>query len=400
MTSTSPAPRVDPGGWTDPVRLLRSWTPGHASWFSGPRGSFLARGAAATLTSTDPDVVARTLREVARGGGAPMVVGALPYDTAGAPAHLVVPEHVDHAAALGTVLVAETAGTPISGTPHAVPAPAAYEQMVAEALARMSVGPLEKVVLARTLDVIADGVIDPVPMLRELAHRDPRGYLFAMALPPGAARGPRTLLGASPELLLRRDGDLVTANPLAGSAARALDPEEDRARGEALLASAKDRHEHALVVREVAAGLDGLCRDLEVPPAPSLVRTATLWHLSTTIRGRVADPRTGALHLATALHPTPAVCGVPRPAAQTAITEIEPFDRGFYTGMVGWTDVHGDGEWVVALRCGEVADDRVRLYAGAGIVPASCPADELTETAVKLRTLLDALGLDEGDVIG
>jgi isochorismate synthase len=337
--------------------------------------------------------VADALRDAARGGSAPMVVGALPYDTVGAPAHLVIPEHVDRAAPLGTVLVAEAAGTSIGGVPHPVPTPAGYEAMVADALARMAAGPLEKV--ARTLDVIAPGAIDPVPMLRELAHRDPRGYLFAMDLPSGAAHGPRTLLGASPELLLRREGDTVTANPLAGSAARADDPDEDRARGEALLASAKDRHEHALVVREVAAGLRGLCTDLEIPEAPSLVRTATLWHLSTTIRGRVADPRTGALHLATALHPTPAVCGVPRAEAHAAIDAIEPFDRGFYTGMVGWTDVHGDGEWVVALRCGEVADDRVRLYAGAGIVPASRPADELAETAVKLRTLLDALGLDE-----
>lgn len=396
MTSTSLAPRVDPGGRTDPVRLLRSWTPGHASWFSGPRGSFLARGAAATLATTDPDAVAHALREhAARNGGPSIVVGALPYDTVGAAAHLVIPEHVDYAHPLGTVLVAETTGTAISGTPHPVPPLADYEAMVAEALARMSGSALEKVVLARTLDVIADGPIDPVPMLRELAHRDPRAYLFAVALPPGAAEGPRTLLGASPELLLRRDGRTVTANPLAGSAARATDPDEDRARGEALLASAKDRHEHALVVREVAAGLGELCTDLEVPEVPSLVRTATLWHLSTTIRGRVADRRTGALHLASALHPTPAVCGVPRAEAHAAIAEIEPFDRGFYTGMVGWTDVHGDGEWVVALRCGEVADDRVRLYAGAGIVPASVPSAELAETAVKLRTLLDALGLDE-----
>jgi isochorismate synthase len=182
---------------------------------------------------------------------------------------------------------------------------------------------------------------------------------------------------------------------LAGSAARAADPDEDRRRGEALLASAKDRHEHALVVTDVAARLAPLVEDLEVPEEPSLVATPTLWHLSTALRGRVGDPDVSALHLAQALHPTPAVCGVPRAAAHAAITEIEPFDRGFYTGAVGWTDARGDGEWVMALRCGEVAGDRVRLWAGAGIVPASCPADELAETAVKLRTLLDALGLDE-----
>ena len=136
--------------------------------------------------------------------------------------------------------------------------------------------------------------------------------------------------------------------------------------------------------------------DLVVPAEPTLLRTATLWHLSTTVTGTVADRATTSLHLAAALHPTPAVGGVPRAAAVAAIREIEPFDRGFYTGMVGWSDADGDGEWVIALRCGEVSGRGVRLYAGAGIVGASVPAEELTETAVKLRTLLDALGLDEG----
>jgi isochorismate synthase len=268
--------------------------------------------------------------------------------------------------------------------------------MVAEALARMAAGGLDKVVLARALDVLADGPVDPVPMLRELARRDPRSYLFAVDLPSDRPGAPRILLGASPELLLAREGAAVTANPLAGSAARCADPDEDRRRGEALLTSAKDRHEHALVAADVAARLRPLVEDLEVPDAPSLVATPTLWHLSTTLRGRVTDPDVSALHLARALHPTPAVCGVPRAAAHAAITEIEPFDRGFYTGAVGWTDVRGDGEWVMALRCGEVQDDRVRLWAGAGIVPASCPSAELAETTVKLRTLLDALALDEG----
>jgi isochorismate synthase len=267
--------------------------------------------------------------------------------------------------------------------------------MVTEALARMAAGGLDKVVLARALDVVADAPVDPVRMLRELARRDPRSYLFAVDLPTDRPGSPRTLLGASPELLLSRHGDEVVANPLAGSAARVADPDEDRRRGEALLASAKDRHEHALVVADVAARLRPLVDDLEVPDDPSLVATPTLWHLSTTVRGRVADRDVSALHLARALHPTPAVCGVPREVAHAAITEIEPFDRGFYTGAVGWTDARGDGEWVMALRCGEVRGDRVRLWAGAGIVPGSRPADELAETGVKLRTLLDALGLDE-----
>ena len=399
MTSTSAARRPSPGGATDPVRLLRSWVPGEGSWFSGPRGAMLTRGVRARPASADADAVMTCLREVsarsgARSGSPAVAVGALPYDPT-APAHLVVPEHVERAGPLGAVLTAEQAHTPVTGVAHPVPEPARYEAMVIEALARMESGPLGKVVLARALDVVADRPVDTVPMLRALARRDPRLYLFAVDLPCGRPGTPRTLLGASPELLLARDGHRVTVNPLAGSAARSTDPAEDRRRGEALLASAKDRHEHALVVDDIVERLHPLVDDLEVPDEPSLIATATLWHLSTTLRAHVADTDVSALHLAQALHPTPAVCGVPRGDAQAAIDEIEPFDRGFYTGTVGWTDARGDGEWVMALRCGEVAGDRVRLWAGAGIVPASCPADELAETSVKLRTLLDALGLDE-----
>ena len=396
MTSTSAARRPSTEGATDPVRLLRTWAPGEGSWFSGPRGAMLTRGVRARPPSADPDVVLACLREVdARSGSPAVAVGALPYDTT-ASAHLVVPEHVERAGALGAVLTAEQAHAPVTGVARPVPEPARYEAMVADALARMGAGPLEKVVLARTLEVIADRPVDTVPMLRALARRDPRLYLFAVDLPPARTGTPRTLLGASPELLLARDGHRVTVNPLAGSAARSTDPAEDRRRGEALLASAKDRHEHALVVDDIVERLRPLVGDLEVPVGPSLVATATLWHLSTTLRARVADTEVSALHLAQALHPTPAVCGVPRADAAAAIDEIEPFDRGFYTGTVGWTDARGDGEWVMALRCGEVEGDRVRLWAGAGIVPASSAPDELAETTVKLRTLLDALGLDEG----
>ena len=139
----------------------------------------------------------------------------------------------------------------------------------------------------------------------------------------------------------------------------------------------------------MAAALGGVCDDLEVPTEPSLIRTEAMWHLSTTIRGPLAAAR--PLDLARALHPTPAVGGVPRAAAGRAITELEPFERGFYTGMVGWTDVSGDGEWVIALRCGEVCDTSARLYAGAGLVPASVPSAELAETTAKLETMLASM---------
>ena len=392
---------------SEPVALLDAWRPGDGTWFSGPRGSLVTEGVARRVDTADPETVRAVLADVAArrrghhadGAGAPppIVVGALPFDVDTAAPSLVVPARAHWAAPL-----ADAPDLPRPGGAHAVaarrrplPDRAGYEVMVADALTRMGPGALQKVVLARVLDVVTTRPVDAPAMLRELAARDPRGYLFATGLPTDGTV-PRTLLGASPELLVSRRHGAVCANPLAGSAPRHPDPAADAAAGAALLASTKDRHEHALVVDAVARALEPFCDPLVVPAEPSLVRTETLWHLSTRIEGR-ADPAASALTLARALHPTPAVCGTPRATARAAIAEIEPFDRGFYTGMVGWTDADGDGEWVVALRCGQVEGSTVRLYAGAGVVGASCPAAELEETSVKLRTQLRALGLADPD---
>ena len=384
LRAVAAAVRVPSG---DPAALLARWRSGRGTWFSGPRGGLLAEGAAHRLD--DPDDVGGVLVDVHASGREPaVVVGALPFDPTGKAA-LVVPRRVTWSPPLGRSVPVPAAGGPgPRWGARAVPEPAGYEAMVADALRRMSLGELEKVVLARVLDLEADAPIDQAAMLTGLAARDPSGYVFAVDLPAADGGPPRTLLGASPELLIsRRDGE-VTANPLAGSAPRRSDPADDEATGEALLASAKDRHEHALVVTDVSAALAGVCDDLDVPAEPSLIRTDAMWHLSTRIRGR---SRLSALDLARALHPTPAVNGVPRAAAARAITELEPFDRSFYTGMVGWTDASGDGEWVVALRCGEVCGPSARIYAGAGLVPASVPSAELAETTAKLETMLASM---------
>jgi isochorismate synthase len=274
-----------------------------------------------------------------------------------------------------------------------VPAPEAYAAAVDEAVARMGrdAGPrLRKVVLARALELTADEPIDPGAILRRLAARDPRGHAFAVDL---GADG--TLVGASPELLVSRHGDVVVAQPLAGSTPRRTDAAADRTGADALLRSPKDLREHALVVDAVAEALRPLCATLDVPDAPSLVATNAMWHLGTTVVGRLADPATTALDLAVALHPTPAVCGTPPDAARALIAELEPFDRGPYAGAVGWQDATGDGEWVVTIRCGVVRDRSLRVFAGAGVVPGSRGVDELAETHAKLRTFLSALGVEE-----
>ncbi|MBP2474470.1 isochorismate synthase [Crossiella equi] len=377
-----------------PVELLSGYRAGSSFFFSSPRGTQLAEGVADTVPSAAgpgelgalPARVAALLAERRPGS---VVVGAVPFDH-NAPAALVVPETVRRAAPLTAEHALPELGMNVPEWEiRPVPEPAEYVRSVRAALDPLRSGELDKVVLARSLELTAPTTVDLGRLLNNLARRDPSGYTFAADLPG------RTLVGASPELLLSRRGTSVVSNPLAGSAARSTDPEEDQRRAAALLVSPKDRHEHAVVVEAVAAALRPYCRTLDVPAEPSLVRTATMWHLSTRVTGELADERASALELAAALHPTPAVCGTPVRAARATIGELEPFDRGFYTGMVGWCDAAGDGEWVVTIRCAEADDHSLRLFAGAGIVADSSPEAELAETAAKFRTLLLAMGVEQ-----
>ncbi|WP_405933318.1 isochorismate synthase [Streptomyces sp. NBC_00827] len=382
---------VSPGTAT---ALLDAYRPGTDRFLASPRHTLLGRGTAAEIPH-DTRPLARRVREVldARrraGAPAPIVVGSLPF-APDAPPSLAVPESVSWAPPLREdPLIA----LPVPDTDErtdwqvtAVPAAARYGDAVAAAVARMRAGEFDKVVLARTLELTSPREPDLPAMLRRLARRDPAGYTFAVPSGPG-----RTLIGASPELLVARRGGLLTANPLAGSAQRSPDLAEDVRRAAALLESPKDLHEHAVVVAAVREALAPFCTRLEVPERPTLVRTAAMWHLSTTVTGELADPAVSALDLASALHPTPAVCGTPTEVARAVIAELEPFDRGPYTGMVGWQDADGDGEWVVTFRCAEAEGRSLRLFAGAGVVAASSPEAETAETGAKFRTFLSAVG--------
>lgn len=382
---------VTPGAAT---ALLDAYRPGTDRFVASPTRTLLGRGVLAEVPhGTDP--VEERVRDVLRarrraGDPAPVVVGSIPFDV-DAPAALVVPESVERAPALRqdplVALPAPAAQDGGSWQVREVPAAAEYAVAVARAVRRMRAGEFAKVVLARTLELTAPDDPDLPAMLSRLARRDPAGYTFAVPTGPG-----RTLIGASPELLVAREEGQLVANPLAGSAPRSLDLAEDVRRAAALLESPKDLHEHAVVVAAVREALAPFCTRLDVPERPTLVRTATMWHLSTTLTGDLADPATTALRLAAALHPTPAVCGTPAPAARAVIAESEPFDRGAYTGMVGWQDADGDGEWVVTIRCAEAEGRSLRLFAGAGVVADSSPEAETAETAAKFRTFLSAVG--------
>jgi isochorismate synthase len=252
-------------------------------------------------------------------------------------------------------------------------------------------GALTKIVLSRSLLARADRPIDLGALLCRLSA-DPAVTAFLVPLPPENG-APRWLAGATPELLLDKRGARIRSHPLAGSARREADNGADAAAAEALARSDKDRREHAIVADCVLDTLAPLCRSLSAPQGTTLMRTRSMWHLGTAIEGELKDPDLSAAALAALLHPTPAVCGLPRARAARLIGEIEPMDRGFYAGAVGWCDAAGDGAWHVAIRCAEIRGATARLYAGAGIVPGSDPVAEAAETGAKYGALLAALGI-------
>lgn len=258
---------------------------------------------------------------------------------------------------------------------------------VTKAIGRIRAGELAKVVLARDVHVWAEDGFDPRALARRLAARFPTCHTFCV----------EGLVGASPELLIRRDGPAVASRVLAGTVGRDPDPATDAARLAQLRESAKDRGEHDHGVASARAALAPVCAELAVDAQPWLLELANVAHLATDLRGRLAE--TGgaggawpdALSLVDRLHPTAAVCGTPTSTALAALRELESLDRARYAGPVGWVDAAGDGEVALALRCAEVDARSARLFAGAGIVADSRPEAELEETRVKLEAMRTAI---------
>ena len=258
-----------------------------------------------------------------------------------------------------------------------------WQRSVAEAVDRITRGELDKVVLARDVVAQAANPIDPRFLMTRLSERYPECWTFLV----------EGLVGATPELLVRRRGDVVTSRVLAGTIRRGASSEADADLASALLASDKEQEEHEYAVASVAAALSAHCTDLDVPESPRLLRLANVQHLATDVTGRIADD-TPVLALAASLHPTAAVCGTPTERAANVIRSLEGMDRSRYAGPVGWIDARGDGELGIALRCGKIDQSdqrRIRLFAGCGIVAGSDPASELAETNAKLEPMKQAL---------
>ena len=263
-------------------------------------------------------------------------------------------------------------------------APAHYEGAVARAVERIAAGELRKVVLAREVCVHLPRASDAAAVLDGLRAVFPSCYCYLVGTPELA------FVGASPELLVRRDGARAQSVALAGTTRRSADPAVDAHLGERLLHSAKDREEQAIVARRIERTLQPISVWVAAADEPALVKVHNVQHLATPIRAQLAEPLS-ALDLVGMLHPTPAVGGEPWERARSLIPELEGLDRGWYAGPLGWTDLSEDGEFCVALRCALLRDRVARLYAGDGIVRDSVPEQELAETEVKLQALLPLL---------
>ena len=358
-----------------------------------------AQAALAAMTGED---------DVGLPGTGAVAFGALPFDPA-APGTLVVPalvvgrsedgtrwwttvgrDEVEHAAAESRLheALAESLGPPAAAGDEAsafsvrpVRPPADWCASVREATERMATTDLHKAVLAREVLIEANAPLDPVTILDRLRRTYPGCLISSID----------GMVGASPELLVSRTGDVVRSHPMAGTTPRGGDPTADARLAAMLLASAKDRHEHQLTIDMVHDTLLPFCSYLDAEAEPSVVPVANVQHLATLVEGRLSAPAASVLELVAALHPTPAVCGVPRDLALATIAELEQLDRGRYAGPVGWVDAAGNGRWAVGLRCAEIERHRARLFAGNGIVADSDPITELAETRAKLQALLGAI---------
>ncbi len=260
-----------------------------------------------------------------------------------------------------------------------------WSRLIRLAQARFRSTPLQKVVLSRICQLYGERPLPTAEALEWLERRYPDCFLFLFEPQPGHA-----FLGATPELLVQVQGDQVTTMALAGSSPRGATPEADRALARALLASVKDRHEHALVVASIRRRLEPFVRTLTVPSMPQVLALQNIHHLHTPIQGTLKEAP-GVLPLVQELHPTPALGGTPRELALAFIQEHEPTLRGWYAGPVGWIDPDLDGTFAVAIRSAVVQEKRAWLYAGSGIVADSVAEREWEETEWKFRPMLEAL---------
>lgn len=401
--SRTPAAVTEPGEPTEELPAAGS----DAVVFASPQRTLWGTGEAIRIELPAPwpdhiGDVAEVLGAISHDGPSgpgrgPVAFGALPYDGSAA-ATLVVPQVVHGRTSDGDRWTTRTDG---AGASTSIPVedraplrqpstvvvqatnPIEWMRTVATATTRIAIGELTKVVLAREITVTADLPFDAVSLLHRLRALSPSAYAYAVD----------GFVGATPEMLVSRLGDVVRAHPMAGTLPRTGDPDVDARRAGELLGSHKNRVEHQITIDMVHETLLPWCSYLDAEPEPSVVAAGPVQHLATLVEGRLSRPEPSVLDLVAALHPTPAVGGWPRAAALQVQAELERTDRGRYGGPVGWVDAAGNGAFGVGIRGAQLdADARTaRVFAGVGVVDGSDPAAELEEARSKAQAVLSAL---------
>jgi menaquinone-specific isochorismate synthase len=357
---------------------------------------FAGRGVAARVAVDDAAAFLRTIDHDDRLGGTngPIAIGAVPF-LPGSPAELVVPamlvaKGADRRSWVTRIDGADeplTADVPVpqAASYHLRPLVAIEHYLAAVAAARDAVraGRMAKAVIARPIEIESDRPIDVHAVLHRLKATFGSSHRFSVD----------GLIGASPELLVAVEADVVSAFPLAGTTRTTGNPEVDAQLAAELYASPKNRIEHDAAIAMVRDTLLPFCSYLDWAPEPEIVKVANVQHLGSRAEGQLSKPAASVIELVRALQPTPAVGGYPRRTAIDLITSVEGFERGRYGGAVGWVDANGDGRWAVTLRCAELSENRTtaRLVAGGGIVADSDPLGELAETQAKFQAMLSAI---------
>lgn len=362
-----------------------------------PDGARAAQAALAALAGAD---------DLRSPGSGPVAFAAMPF-LPGLPGELVVPrvtvgrdgDGLRWLTVIGDLtddaamdLIGDALARPVPAGPEPVeytlrsvlPPEVWRDEVVATAVRRIKDGELRKVVLAREAELITDAPIDSALIIDRLRATFPTATVFCVD----------GFLGASPELLVARHGDVVRAHPLAGTTPRSADPAVDQRNAAQLLASEKNRHEHAITIDWLIDRLLPHCSYVDAEPEPSIVTLANVHHLGTNVEGRLSAPSPSILELVATTHPTPALGGDPQEIALQVIAELERADRGRYGGPTGWVDGAGNGAFAVAIRSAQIDPlnpRRIRLFAGNGIVGASDPPTELIETRAKFAAMIGAL---------
>ncbi|RDE32185.1 isochorismate synthase [Parageobacillus thermoglucosidasius] len=251
-------------------------------------------------------------------------------------------------------------------------------------------GKFDKVVLAREARLSFADVIDPVVVLQQLREQQPFSYLFAFE------QDGQCFIGASPEQLVKKEGDACYSICLAGSIRRGKTLQEDEQLGQWLMRDEKNLREHQFVVQMMKEAMGSVCKRVQIPASPQLLKLQHIQHLYTPVIGEKCHAAS-VLSIVEQMHPTPALGGTPREKAIKEIRETEPLDRGWYAAPIGWMDAEGNGEFAVAIRSGLFQGKEAFIFAGCGVVGDSDPMSEYEETKVKLTPMLSALGVERNE---